>query len=47
MHGATYTVTHHCTVVHGILVYELFNEELADLPVILDSFHQYHEYLHK
>ena len=33
-----HTILHHCTVIKDILVYELFNEQLTELPAILDSF---------
>ena len=33
-----HAILHHSTVKQGITVNQLFNEELAKLPVILDSF---------
>ena len=36
--GCLHTFLYRCTVVTGISVYEPFNEWLAGLPTILDSF---------
>ena len=33
-----HTILHHCTIINGISVYELFNELLTELLTILDSF---------
>ena len=42
-----HAILHHCTVIKDISAHQLFNEQLAELSAILDSFHQHHKCLHK